>query len=261
MLVIKMKAIRTFAVIFSLIFLFLFTGPMITSNIINIGNIFGACVCIFVLAHCIFSKKFKELKAKCLQKGFAKFLWRTAQTLIVVFVVYAVAVSSAIIYYATISPEADSTVITLGAKVRKNNTPSRALKDRTTACYNYLESHTDAVAVLSGGKGTDENESEADCMYNILTTRGIDKERLIIEDQSTNTYENIKNSYELIKKNNISENLAITTDSYHQLRARIIAHKQGIEGKIGAVNASTYFWIYPTYFVREWFAIPVELIK
>jgi uncharacterized SAM-binding protein YcdF (DUF218 family) len=256
-----MKAIRTFAVIFSLIFLFFFTGPMITSNIINIGNVFGALVCVFVLAHCVFSKWFKKLKERFLSKGVTKLLWRTAQALIALFVVYAVAVSSAIVYFATIAPEDDATVIALGAKVRKDKTPSRALKDRTLACYDYLVEHPNSKAVLSGGQGSDEGESEAMCMYNILTARGIDKDRLIIEDKSTSTDENIRNSYKLIKENGLSENIAITTDSYHQVRARIIAEKQGFAGKIGAVNANTYIWIYPTYFVREWFAIPVELIK
>ena len=59
----------------------------------------------------------------------------------------------------------------------------------------------------------------------------------------------------------LSENIAIATDGYHQLRARIIANRQGKSGKVGAVNAKPIKSVILTYWVREWFAIPVELIK
>ena len=84
---------------------------------------------------------------------------------------------------------------------------------------------------------------------------------MFIEDKSTNTDSNLINSYKIIEKNNLSENIAIATDGYHQLRARIIANRQEKSGKVGAVNAKPIKSVIVTYWVREWFAIPVELLK
>lgn len=234
---------------------------MITPGIINIGNIFGSIACLYIMSRCAFGSFFSKLKAKFLSRRSTKILWRTAQTFVVLFVVYAVTVSSAMIYFSTIAPAEDATVITLGAKVNQGKEPSRALSDRINACYDYLVENPDVKAVLSGGQGDNEDQSEAQCMYDILVKKGIEKDRLIIEDKSSDTDENIRFSYDKIKENGCSENIAIATDSYHQLRARIIAGRTIKNGSIGAVNANTYLGIFPTYFVREWFAIPVELLK
>ena len=98
-------------------------------------------------------------------------------------------------------------------------------------------------------------------MYDNLISMGIDKDRLFIEDKSENTEANIKNSYKLIEKNNLNKNVAIATDNYHQLRAKIIARKIGVTESVGAVNSDSPLSVLPTYWVREWFAIPIELIK
>ncbi|MBQ9673975.1 MAG: YdcF family protein [Ruminococcus sp.] len=213
------------------------------------------------MSRCLFRDFFQNLKIKFLKKQSTKIIWRICQTGFALFIIYALIISSAMIYFSSIPPEKGATSITLGAKVHHNGSPSKAIDDRTKTCYHYLKANPTTLAILSGGQGSDEGVSEADYMYNTLLKKGINPDRLIKEDKSTTTEENIRNSYKLIKENDLSENIAITTDSYHQLRARIIAKKQDIKGSIGAVNAKTYLWIYPTYFVREWFAIPYEIIK
>jgi len=145
--------------------------------------------------------------------------------------------------------------------VRPDGSPSGSLNRRVQACYEYLVENENSKAVLSGGQGSNEPMSEAQCMYDILVKKGISKDRLFIEDKSTNTDSNLINSYKIIEKNNLSENIAIATDGYHQLRARIIANRQGKSGKVGAVNAKPIRSVIVTYWVREWFAIPVELLK
>ncbi len=164
-----------------------------------------------------------------------------------------------------IKPEQDATVIILGAKVNANGA-SVVLRQRMDAGKEYLESNDNSIAVVSGGQGVDEPMSEAQCMYEYLTTNGISSDRIIVEDKSINTYQNISNSYDLIIANGQSESLAIVTDSYHQFRARLIARKQGINVNLGSVNSHTTDSLtatlcYPIYFVREWFAIPVEILK
>ena len=127
-----------------------------------------------------------------------------------------------------------------------------------------MDNNSKSVAVLTGGQGDDEIMSEAQCMYENLVAAGISPERLYKEDQATNTEQNIKYSLKIIQDNGLESDIAVVTDSYHQLRARIIAAKTDDSVKVSAVNTkNNYIGIsaYPVYFVREWIAIPVELFK
>ncbi len=180
-----------------------------------------------------------------------------------VFIVYAVTVSAIMAYAALCPAPSGATAVVLGAQVKPWG-PSVNLQQRIDAAEKYLRSNPKSKAVLSGGKGDDEHISEAECMYEELTSSGIPADRLYMDDKSKNTKQNIANSFKIIKDENINESLAIVTDSFHQLRARLIVRKQGIRNPIGAVNAQNGkvgIINYPTFFVREWIAIPVELLK
>lgn len=115
----------------------------------------------------------------------------------------------------------------LGCRV-KGTVPTRALMSRCKAAFDYLTENKDSVAVLSGGQGADEDISEAECMYHILTEKGIDKTRLYIENASTSTEENLKFSSDVIDKNNLSKEIVICTSEYHIYRALMIAKKQAL---------------------------------
>ena len=74
------------------------------------------------------------------------------------------------------------------------------LSERLCAAYEYLNRNPKAMCVLSGGQGDGEEISEAECMYRYLTGRGIDGARLLLEDQSTTTAENLQYSMELLQQ-------------------------------------------------------------
>ena len=114
-------------------------------------------------------------------------------------------------------------IIVLGARVNKNGVPSKPLYWRIDAAEEYLRANPNTKAILSGGKGTDEPMSEADCMYKSLIARGIDKSRLIIEDKSTSTGENICYSLALIGSD---ATFGVVTNNFHVFRAVKIAEKQ-----------------------------------
>ena len=82
-------------------------------------------------------------------------------------------------------------VVVLGARVDEGGNPSYSLLWRLEATLEYMNAHPDCVAVLSGGQGADEPMSEAACMHDWLVGHGVDEDRLIMEDQSTNTLENL----------------------------------------------------------------------
>lgn len=118
-------------------------------------------------------------------------------------------------------PELDY-IIVLGAHLRGNR-PSKALLWRIDAAETYLRKNPSTRAILSGGQGADEPISEAQCMYNVLTARGIAADRLILEDASRDTNENIRNSLALMEAD---ADFGIVTNNFHIFRAVLLAEAQ-----------------------------------
>lgn len=124
-------------------------------------------------------------------------------------------------------PERDY-VIVLGAGVRGYE-PSLSLVHRLQAVYEYLVTYPDSKAVLSGGKGPGEFISEAQCMFDWLTENGITPDRLIMEDKSTSTMENLTFSKALISSNGgDGVNVAVVSSPYHLCRAKYMARSIGL---------------------------------
>lgn len=99
--------------------------------------------------------------------------------------------------------------------------PSVSLWDRICAAYTYLDEHPNVVAVLSGGQGTDEPITEAECMYRELVNLGIDPQRLWMEEDATSTWENLNFSLDLIeeKTGERPQKLGVLSSEYHLYRA------------------------------------------
>ncbi len=115
-------------------------------------------------------------------------------------------------------------VVVLGAQM-KDSGPSKVLQMRLDAAYDYMMENKDTKAILSGGQGPDESMSEAQGMYNYLISRGISPERMILEDRSTNTYQNLTFSSEYLDKEN--DKVAVVTNNFHIFRAKGIAKEAG----------------------------------
>ncbi|MDR1067442.1 MAG: YdcF family protein [Clostridiales bacterium] len=145
--------------------------------------------------------------------------------------------------------EADC-VIVLGAKVNGVE-PSLTLTDRLRASLNYLKERPDAIAILSGGQGPDESMSEAAAMYDWLCERGVDPARLIIEDESTSTKENIAFSLAIINDDASIRSIAVITSGYHIFRAAEIASAAGITDIRLIPAASSRKVAALNYFIRE----------
>lgn len=146
-------------------------------------------------------------------------------------------------------------LVVLGCRI-KGDIPSLALEKRIDTAFAYLVSHPDSVAILSGGQGRDEKLSEALCMYQHLTDRGIDKSRLYIEDKSVNTDSNIRYSLNIIEEHGFSRDIAVVTSEYHQLRAGIICERYGLTAS--PFSSKTLGAILPVFVNREMLAIVKE---
>ena len=89
---------------------------------------------------------------------------------------------------------APTVMVIFGCQAR-NDGPSVLLQDRLDTALAYLEDHPDTRVVVSGGKGDNEHISEAQCMYDYLTARGVSWNQILMEDQSRNTHQNIQNTW------------------------------------------------------------------
>ena len=149
-------------------------------------------------------------------------------------------------------------VIVLGAGVN-GTTPSVALQTRIDAAEAYLKANPGIPAVLSGGRGPGENISEAQAMFNALTARGIDPARLILEEQSANTRQNLQNSLALLP-DDYHKTVAIVTNDFHMGRVRLLLNAAG-PGRVVQVPAKLpWWWLSANYYLRESFAVVNDLV-
>lgn len=149
--------------------------------------------------------------------------------------------------------QADYAVV-LGANVKTDGTASRIMRQRLRAAMEFMEKNPDAMVILSGGKGDDEPISEAECMYQTIVEMGADPSRLLMEEGSFDTRDNLMLSWDIIESRGGTEKaVAVITSEFHQRRAAYIGDTLGI--KTCAVPAHTDQWFYRVnYTLREVFA-------
>ena len=133
-------------------------------------------------------------------------------------------------------------IIVLGAQVRE------VLQYRLDAAIEYLQENEDTICIVSGGQGVNEPFPEAKGMADYLIKRGIDSKRILLEDLSGNTVENIKYSKELLDES--YENVGIVTNNFHVFRAVQIAKAQKLKGVCGIAAYSNIYYL-PNNVLRE----------
>ena len=140
-------------------------------------------------------------------------------------------------------------IIVLGSQVRPDG-PSKVLKYRLDTAVEYLRENTDTVCIVSGGKGTNELDSEAAVMKAYLVAAGIDTGRIIVEDRSTTTNENIKFSKVFLKD---GASIGLITNDFHLYRAVYLCKEQGLED-VSPIRADSDVFYRPNNYLREVFA-------
>lgn len=148
-------------------------------------------------------------------------------------------------------------VIVLGAQVR-GTVPSRALCRRLDRAAEYARENPDTVLILSGGMGPDEGISEAECMRRYLTEQGIPEKRMLFEDKSTSTMENLAFSAEFLDRQ--ADRVGIITNNFHIYRAMMLAGRQGYAHVYG-IPASADPGMQPHNILREICCVLAENLR
>ncbi len=142
-------------------------------------------------------------------------------------------------------------LIVLGAQL-KTSGPSRVLKYRLDKAIDYLNENPNTMVIVSGGQGSNEPDTEANGMKTYLIEHGIDEIRIIKEDASTNTFENLKFSKRFL--NPREDSVGIVSNDFHVFRATKIAKKAGYQNVCG-IPAKSYLPLQLNNMTREALAV------
>lgn len=151
-------------------------------------------------------------------------------------------------------------MVILGCRVMPGGEPSMLLQDRLETALDYLEEDPDILVVVSGGQGSNEPVSEAACMADWLEEKGISEDRIFLEDQSSNTKENLIFSKDLLAREGIDvgeTDVLVVSNGFHLTRARMLAERFGY-GEVSTLAApSSHIPSRIQMYIRE----PLALVK
>jgi len=145
-------------------------------------------------------------------------------------------------------------IIILGCNIRKDGTPTPLLRGRVDRAIAFAkkqkeETGKDLIFIPSGGQGPNEVIAESASMKQYLLEQGIPEEQIIEENQSANTFENMKFSKKIIYDRDPDAKIAYSTTNYHVFRSGVYARRNKMRA-VG-MGAKTKWWFWPNAAVRE----------
>lgn len=154
------------------------------------------------------------------------------------------------------TPENADYLIVLGAKVNGKQM-SLALYNRAKVALSYLEENPNTKVICTGGQGRGEEITEAEAVSQFLLENNIAENRIIREEKSTSTMENIKFAKSLLEVDN--PNVIIVSNDFHLFRAKLIAKRQKLVN-VYTLPAKTPEIVKIQLFLREYIAVAKTLV-
>lgn len=234
------KAIRISAIIIGA----LFTGNAlftITISNFNLGILLVAVFGIVLLSYGIFFEKLRGKKA--------------VHALVGLMLAVVICFGSFLAIYGNCdnATYTEDTVIVLGCGIRGERV-SVGLAKRLDKAYEYHEINPDAVIIVSGGQGPQEDIPEALAMKRYLISKGVPDDKIIMEDKSTSTIENFRYSHEIMEERGLDENSVVfVTNAYHVYRGAYYAEQEGLT--VTHLGTDIRFYTIPMNYMREMLAV------
>ncbi|MEG0752513.1 MAG: YdcF family protein [Angelakisella sp.] len=254
-----MGIIKAILVIFGLLSLFFAAIPPLMYGMFNAG-----VAALFVLAALCFLQVYLLGESRCVSrpwevfagKGSAcRFLRRFLGICLSLFFVAEAAFSGVMVWKGWSNlptNQRPTTAVVMGCLI-KGDQPSKILQNRLEKALLYLTDRPEAKVVVTGGQGTVEEYPEADIEAKWLIERGISPDRIIIENRSLDTYENMENTAALLMEKGLPMEAVLFTDGFHQYRSQYYARLHGIT--VTGIPSPTPWGLFPSYWVREQAAI------
>lgn len=140
-------------------------------------------------------------------------------------------------------------VIVLGAAVHGTKV-TWVLENRLNTAMELMEYNPDAICIVSGGQGPQEDCTEASAMRKYLIDHGVDASRVYLEEQAENTVGNFRYSKAILEDTlGPDARIAFVTTDFHVYRAGRVAVSQGVDA-IG-VAAPDVWYLRLNNFLRE----------
>ena len=148
-------------------------------------------------------------------------------------------------------------IIIHGAGLLDGDRVPKLLQDRIDKAIDvYMSDPSPTIMIPSGGQGSDETVSEAEAMSRYMMDKGIPEYRIIKEDKSTTTMENLENCKKLIDRMEGRKYTTLVTSNYHVYRALRYCRKIGLDCTGIGSHVAFYYW--PSALIREFVAIHSE---
>ena len=114
---------------------------------------------------------------------------------------------------------------------------------------------TQSLAVTTGGRGADEGMEESLCAKEVIVSSGVDPARVMTEEKSTSTQENLLFAREIIEAAGGSrdDSVVIVTSGFHVYRAKKLAASVGFSN-VSAKASKDLPYLVPYYYFREYAA-------
>ena len=215
---------------------------------------FSSMFCILGIVLIIYS--FIELKFQINIWGkIPKIIRNIVTILFTIGLVLFISVEGLIIYNGHhVDKEKPDYLMVLGAGLRGTKI-STSLLYRLETALDFHELYPDVKIIVSGGQGEGEKISEASAMRNFLVDNGVDSSQIIMEDKSTDTYENFLYTKKILDEESEVKDPTVTviSNNFHMFRAKFLAKEVGINTlgypapshKVSAI----------VFYVREFFGV------
>lgn len=209
----------------------------------KLGAIFGFVVCAVGILLVRFYKKAVE------HGGWQKIAARVITVCYILGMAWAIFLTFQMFSVQYTTPPENTNIIVLGAQVYSAERMGRSLEARVERAYEYLSENPEAQCVTTGGQGSNEPCPEALTEKNVLVQKGIEADRIYMEDKSHNTRENMNFAMEIAEAEGLGSEFVITTQSFHMFRALKLAENTGIDAY--PLKADTDPLLFPEYYGRE----------
>ncbi|MER8184597.1 YdcF family protein [Kitasatospora sp. NPDC094015] len=108
--------------------------------------------------------------------------------------------------------------------------------------------------LASGGKGDDERVPESQAMADHLAALGCPADRIVQEDRSVSTEENLRFSRVVMERQHgPGYRCVVVTSTFHVLRSAVLARRAGLPGHVLGAHTAPYYW--PSAIIREFVAV------
>lgn len=207
------------------------------------GSVFGIAICAAGIALAVLYPKAVG------QGGARRVLARTAVGLYLLGLGWTGYLTALIIISQAGAVPQGLNVVVLGAQVYSAERMGKSLSGRVDKAAEYLLENPQVRCIVTGGQGSNEPCPEALTAKNALIRRGVDPERIYMEDKSRNTRQNLAYAMDIARERGLDTKVAVVSQNFHMYRALRLARSAGFEAY--ALPADTDWIIFPSYYGRE----------